>query len=66
MANPAAAQPDLAAALNNHDCVKRSTDILLFFARREKDMVLPRFLINCIEDATEIAIWDEALKIREL
>jgi hypothetical protein len=72
MANPAAAaaaaaaSPAMAAALNDHDCMKRSTDIPLFFACREKDTVLPRILIDCIEDAAEIATWDAARKIREL
>jgi len=52
--NPAA-QPGLAQALNDHDRMKRSTDITLFYARREKDTVLPRILIDRIEDAAEIA-----------
>ena len=56
----------MAAALNDHDRMKRSTDIPLFFARREKDTVLPRILIDRIEDAAEIATWDAARKIREL
>ncbi len=56
----------LYAALNDHDRMKRSTDIPLFFARREKDTVLPRILIDRIEDAAEIATWDAARKIREL
>jgi hypothetical protein len=67
MANPAAAAgPAMAAALNDHDRMKRSTDIPLFFAHREKDTVLLRILIDRIEDATEIATWDAARKIREL
>ena len=45
---------------------KRQTDIPLFFANRAKDTVLPRILIDRIEDAAEIATWDEARKIREL
>ena len=56
----------MAAALNDHDRMKRSTDIPLFFANRAKDTVLPRILIDRIEDAAEIATWDEARKIREL
>ncbi len=66
MANPAAANPGLAQALNDHDQVKKSTDILQFFARRERDTVHPRILIERIEDAATIAAWDEARKIREL
>jgi hypothetical protein len=64
MANPAA--PAIAAALNDHDRMKRSTNIPLFFARRDKDTMLPRILIDRIEDAAEIATWDAARKIREL
>jgi Retrotransposon gag protein len=56
----------MAAALNDHDRMKRSTDIPLFFARRDKDTVLPKILIDRIEDAAKIATWDAARKIREL
>jgi len=67
MVQPAAAAgAGMAAALNDHDRMKRSTDIPLFFARRDKDTVLPRILIDRIEDAAEIATWDAAGKIREL
>ena len=67
MVQPAAAAgAGMAAALNDHDRMKRSTDIPLFFARREKDTVLPRILIDRIEEAAEIATWDAARKIREL
>ncbi len=67
MVQPAAAAgPAMAAALNDHNCMKRSTNIPLLFARRNKDTVLPRILINRIEDAAEIATWDAARKIREL
>ncbi len=67
MAHPAAAAgAGMAAALNDHDRLKRSTDIPLFFARRDKDTVLPRILIDRIEDAAEIVTWDAARKIREL
>jgi hypothetical protein len=62
----AAAQAGMAAALNDHDHMRRSTDIPLFYARRDKDTVLPRILIDRIEDAAAIATWDEARKIREL
>ena len=58
MVQPAAAAgPAMAAALNDHDRMKWSTDIPLFFARRDKDTVLPRILIDRIEDAAEIATW---------
>jgi hypothetical protein len=67
MVQPAAAAgPALAAALNDHNRMRRSTDIPLFYARREKDTVLPRILIDRIEDAAAITTWDEARKIREL
>ena len=60
MVQPAAAAgPALAVALNDHDRMRRSTDIPLFYA-------LPWILINRIKDATAIATWDEAQKIREL
>jgi hypothetical protein len=59
-------QPAIAAALNEHDHMKRLTDIPLFYARKEKDTVLPCILINHIEDAAETATWDEPCKIKEL
>jgi len=62
----AAAAAGMAAALTEHDRMRRSTDIPLFYARRDKDTVLPRILIDRIEDAAAIATWDEARKIREL
>jgi hypothetical protein len=62
----AAAQAGMAAALNDHDRMQRSTDIPLFYARRDKDTILPQILIDRIEDAAAIATWDEAHKIREL
>jgi hypothetical protein len=62
----AAAGAGMAAALNDHDRMKWSTDIPLFFACREKDTVLLKILIDRIEDTAEIATWDAARKIREL
>ncbi len=59
----AAARSGMAAALNDHDRMKRSTDIPLFFARRDKDTVLPRILIDRIEDAAEIATWVTCCKL---
>jgi len=40
-----------AQALNDHDRMRRSTDIPLFYARRKKDTVLPRILIDRTEAA---------------
>ena len=40
---------NIAQALNDHDRMRRSTDIPLFYARRKKDTVLPRILIDRIE-----------------
>jgi hypothetical protein len=57
---------NIAQALNDHDRMRRSTDIPLFYAHHEKDTVLPQILIDRIEDAAAIATWDEARKIREL
>ncbi len=62
----AAAAAGMAAALNDHDRMRRSTDIPLFYACRDKDTILPRILIDRIEDAAAIATWDEARKIWEL
>ena len=62
MADPAA----IAAALATHDRVKRSTDLPLFFGRREKDTITAHQLINRFLTAAEIAGWNDARKCNEL
>jgi hypothetical protein len=48
----------IAAALTNHDRVRRSTDIPLFYGKKEKDTVTPQQLIERIEKAARIAGWN--------
>ena len=48
---------ELAAALTNHDRVRRSTDIPLFFGKKGKDTVTPQQLIERLEKAAGIAGW---------
>ena len=47
----------LAEALTNHDRVRRSTDIPLFYRKKGKDTVTPQQLIERIEKAAGIAGW---------
>ena len=61
MADPAVVQ----AALANHDRVKRSTEIPLFFGKADKDTMKPQFLIDRIEHAGQIATWNNARKAEE-
>ena len=64
MAQPAAG--DLAQALNNHDRVRRSTEIPLYYGRKEKDSISARNLIERITTAAAIAGWnDDARKLQE-
>jgi hypothetical protein len=66
MANPAAIAPaNLAQALNDHDRVKRSTDILLYYGQPGKDNIAARLLIVRVTDAGAIAGWDNARKLLE-
>ena len=45
-------------ALRNHDRIRRSTDLPLFYGRKEKDSVTPEFLIDRLEAAAVVARWD--------
>ena len=58
-------QAAMAAALNDHDRIRRSTELPLFFGRKERDSISARLLIDRIATAAEIANWDEARRIRE-
>jgi hypothetical protein len=49
---------EIAAALTNHDRVRRSTDIPLFYGKKEKDTVTPQQLIERLEKAARIAGWN--------
>ena len=48
------------AALTQHDRVRRSTDIPVFFGDERKDTVSPHQLIKRVEQAGVIANWDSA------
>ena len=48
------------AALTQHDRVRRSTDIPMFYGDERRDTVSPHQLIKRIEGASEIAHWDDA------
>ena len=53
-------------ALNAHDRVKKSTDLPLFYGRKDKDSISAQNLIDRITRAAEIANWDnDARKINE-
>ena len=59
-------QAQVQAALLQHDRVRRSTDLPLFYGRKDKDTTTARLLVDRIEMAAEIANWDDARKPREL
>ena len=63
-----AAAPDpaaMAAALANHDRLKRSTDLPLFYGRKDKDSITAHQLINRFNRAAVIADWNEARQCSE-
>ncbi len=49
---------DLQEALNAHDHVRKSTDLPLFFGRKDKDIVPPNLLLDCINRAATVAQWN--------
>ena len=57
---------DVGAALLAHDRVRRSTDLPLFYGRKDKDTITARLLIDRIVTAAGIANWDDARKCQEL
>ena len=54
----AAAAAQLQAALLNHDRTKRSTEIPLFYGKKEMDTINPQFLLDRITHAAAIAGWN--------
>ena len=59
-------QQAMNAALLQHDRVRRSTDLPLFYGRKDKDTTTARLMVDRIEMAAEIAGWDNARKPKEL
>ena len=57
VAPAAAANAGMAAALLQHDRVRRSTELPLFYGRKEKDTITARNLIVRLETASDIAQW---------
>jgi len=45
-------------ALIQHDRVRRTTDIPLFYGRKEKDTITPQQLVFRLEKAARVAQWD--------
>jgi hypothetical protein len=55
---PAAGAAGLQQALIQHDRVRRTTDIPLFYGRKEKDTITPQQLVYRLEKASRVAQWD--------
>jgi len=49
---------DIEAALRAHERVKRSTDLPLFYGKKDKDTITANLLIERFEKAAHIANWD--------
>jgi hypothetical protein len=52
------ADDDLQQALNTHDRVCKSTNLPLFFGRKDKDTVLSHLLLDRINRAATVANWN--------
>jgi len=61
-----AAPAGMAAAMQEHDRIRRSTDLPLFFGRKDKDSITAKLLADRIETAAVIAGWDGPRQCREL
>jgi hypothetical protein len=61
----AAPDPAMAAALAQHERIRRSTDLPLFYGRPDKDTIPARLLIDRIEKAAVIGQWDEPRRCAE-
>ena len=48
----------MGAALAAHDRVRRSTDLPLYFGKKDKDTITPYLLVDRLEKAAVIAGWD--------
>ena len=59
-------QQAMAAALQRHDRLCRSTEMPLFFGRKDKDTITARLFIDRIKTAARIANWDNACKLSEI
>ena len=66
MAAAAAQQQAIAAALQGHDRLCHSTEMPLFFGRKDKDTITAWLFIDRIETAARVANWDDARKLSEI
>jgi len=62
----AAQQQAMAAALQGHDRLRRSTEMPLFYGRKDKDTISAHLFIDRIETAAQVANWDDARKLSEI
>ena len=53
-------------ALMAHDRIKRSTDLPLFYGKKDKDSCSARYLVARIEAAAQVATWNGARQCQEL
>jgi hypothetical protein len=56
------AAADIAQALTQHDKVRRSTDIPLFYGRKDKDTISPSQLIE-LARAARVANWNDDKRV---
>jgi hypothetical protein len=49
----------------DHVCMKRSTDLLLYYGRKDKDMIAAHLFIERINKATMLTACDNTRKIIE-
>ena len=66
MATAAAQQQAMAAALQGHDRLCRSTEMPLFLGQKDKDTISAQLFIDQIETAAHVINWDYAHKLSEI
>jgi hypothetical protein len=53
------AAEDIAQAVTQHDKVHRSTDIPLFYGRKDKDTISPHQLVERLAHGARVANWND-------
>lgn len=52
--------------LGEHDRIRRSTELPLFYGRKDKDTCTAMYLMDRLDNSARIANWDDARKTNEL
>lgn len=59
------AAPNIGAQLGQHDLTKRATELPLYYGRKEKETCTALYLVKRLENAANVAGWNDQRKCRE-